>query len=109
MYPIKGDIESIERSDGKTEVLVDDGQNVVSYNLDEALIEFGAALEYGGLERAIEILDPLELTPETEANWKTVAKLALEQQNMFVAERCYAALGDISKADYLRKINKLVA
>jgi|TARA_B110000285_G_scaffold13735_1_gene13568 hypothetical protein len=28
---------------------------------------------------------------------------------MFVAERCYAALGDISKADYLRKINKLVA
>jgi len=25
MYPIKGDIESIERSEGKTEVLVDDG------------------------------------------------------------------------------------
>lgn len=72
-------------------------------------IEFGAALEYHGLDRAVEILDPLELTLETEANWKTVAKLALEQQNMFVAERCYAALGDISKADYLRKINKLVA
>lgn len=79
MYPIKGDVESIERSDGKTEVLVDDGQNVVGYNLDEALIEFGAALEYHGLDRAVEILDPLELTLETEANWKTVAKLALEQ------------------------------
>ena len=26
-----------------------------------------------------------------------------------MAERCYAALGNISKADYLRKINKLVA
>jgi len=26
-----------------------------------------------------------------------------------VAERCYAALGNIAKADYLRKINKLVA
>jgi len=35
--------------------------------------------------------------------------MALEQQNLYVAERCYAALGNISKANYLRKINKLVA
>ena len=49
------------------------------------------------------------MTPEIEANWKTLAKLALEQQNLYVAERCYAALGNIAKADYLRKINKLVA
>jgi len=109
MYQIKGDVETIERHDGKTEVLVDDGANTISYNLDEALIEFGAALEYKGLDRAVEILEPLELTPETEANWKTVAKMALEQQNLYVAERCYAALGNIAKADYLRKINKLVA
>ena len=109
MYQIKGDVETIERSEGKTEVLVDDGANTVSYNLDEALIEFGAALEYNGLARAVQILEPLELTPETEANWKTVAKMAIEQQNLFVAERCYAALGNIAKADYLRKINKLVA
>jgi intraflagellar transport protein 172 len=54
-------------------------------------------------------LEPLELTPETEANWKTLAKLATEQQNLYIAERCYAALGNIAKADYLRKINKLVA
>ena len=26
-----------------------------------------------------------------------------------MAERCYAALGNISKADYLRKLNKMVA
>jgi intraflagellar transport protein 172 len=109
MYQIKGDVESIERTEGRTEVLVDDGANTVSYNLDEALIEFGAALEYKGLDRAVEILEPLELTPETEANWKTVAKMALEQQNLYVAERCYAALGNIAKADYLRKVNKLVA
>jgi intraflagellar transport protein 172 len=49
------------------------------------------------------------MTPEIEANWKTLAKLAMEQQNLYVAERCYAALGNISKADYLRKINKLVS
>jgi intraflagellar transport protein 172 len=35
--------------------------------------------------------------------------LAIEQQNLYVAERCYAALGNMSKADYLRKLNKLIA
>jgi intraflagellar transport protein 172 len=80
MYQIKGDVESIQRREGKTEVLVDDGaNNSISYNLDEALIEFGAALLYKGLESAVDILEPLALTPETEANWKTLAKLALEQ------------------------------
>lgn len=49
------------------------------------------------------------MTPETEANWKTLAKLAMEENNLYVAERCYAALGDVAKADYLRKLNKLVA
>ena len=71
-------MESIDRSEGKTEVVVDDGVNTISYSLDEALIEFGAALEYKGLEAAVGILEPLELTPETEANWKALAKMALE-------------------------------
>ena len=57
----------------------------------------------------MDILEPLEITPETDANWKTLAKLALEQQNVYVAERCYAALGNMSRADYLRKLNKLIA
>ena len=57
----------------------------------------------------MKILEPLELTPETEANWKTLAKISMEQQNLYVAERCYAALGNVAKADYLRKINKLAA
>jgi intraflagellar transport protein 172 len=53
-------------------VVVDDGANTISYALDEALIEFGAALEYKGLDQAV------DLTPETEANWKALAKIALE-------------------------------
>ena len=35
--------------------------------------------------------------------------MALEQQNLYVAERCYAALGNMSRAEYLRKLNKLIA
>lgn len=109
MYTIKGDVESINRNDQQTEVLVDDGNNTISYQLDQALIEFGAALEYKGLDAAVDILEPLDLTPETEANWKTLAKLAVEENNLYVAERCYAALGNMAKADYLRKLNKLIA
>ena len=39
MYQIKGDVDTIERTEGRTEVLVDDGTNTVSYNLDEALTD----------------------------------------------------------------------
>lgn len=60
------------------------------------------------MERAAQILDPLDMNPETEANWKTLATLAVEQQNISVAEHCYASLGDISKAAYLRKIDKII-
>lgn len=53
MYEVKGDVESIQRKDGKTEVIVDTGANSYSYELQETLIEFGAALEYKGLEKAV--------------------------------------------------------
>lgn len=35
LYSIKGDVEDIERNSGKTEVIVNDGNNTVSYALDE--------------------------------------------------------------------------
>lgn len=44
----------------------------VGYVLDEALIEFGMALEALAYDRAIAILEPLKLAPETEAMWKQV-------------------------------------
>ena len=107
IYNIKGDVESIERVEGKTEVVVNDGANAVSYTLDEPLIEFGFAIESRDLDKAMEILDPLEMNPETEANWQTLAKVAIEDHNIVVAERCYSALGDIPKSRYLHQLNKL--
>lgn len=77
IYPIKGDVDSIERSNGKTEVIVTEGNNTTSYSLDEALIEFGFAIEAKDLEKAASILDAAEMTNETEANWKTLAKISL--------------------------------
>ena len=64
MYNIKGDVEEIERTDTKTDVIVYDGINTYSYLLDSPLIEFGSALDRRDLERAVQILEPQELTPE---------------------------------------------
>lgn len=91
------------REEGKTEVIVQEGQHQLSYELDEGLIEFGTAIEDGDFNRAIAYLESLEATPETEAMWRTLARLSLESKQLHVAERSYAALGDVSKAKYLRE------
>ncbi|WIA40104.1 hypothetical protein OEZ86_013511 [Tetradesmus obliquus] len=54
MIAIKGDVEGIQRSPGRTEVLVDEGIASSSYTLDEALIDFGSALDdLGQVDEAI--------------------------------------------------------
>ena len=37
--------------------------------------------------RAIAFLETLEMTPESEAMWKTLSKLALDESNLPAAER----------------------
>ena len=103
MLAIKGDIVDVVREEGKTEVVVQEGQQQFSYELDEGLIEFGTAIDDGDFNRAITFLESLEMTSETEAMWRTLAKLSLENKQLQIAERCYAALGDVSKAKFLRE------
>ena len=47
------------------------------------------------------------MTPEAEAMWRTLAKLSLESRQLHMAERSYAALGDVAKARYLRDTNNI--
>jgi len=107
VYVIKGDIEEIERLDGKTDVVVNEGANTVTYTLDEPLIELGSAMESGEFDKVVQTLEPVANSPESEANWKALAKSALQQRNLQVAEQCFAALGDVSKARFVHKILKL--
>ncbi|DBA03525.1 TPA: hypothetical protein N0F65_011426 [Lagenidium giganteum] len=107
IYQIKGDVEQIERANGRTEVIVDEGMNTASYQLDESLIAFGTAIDDLHLIQAMSILEPLELTPETEAMWGQLCQEALKQSDHRIAERCAAALGDVSRSRYLRKLNKI--
>lgn len=66
-HQIKGDVFEIERGDGYTEVIVSEGYREASYVLDEALIRFGTALDYGENDLAVSILEPLEITPEVSS------------------------------------------
>ena len=59
------------------------------------------------LFRAVAFLESLEMSLETEAMWKTLSRLALEARQLHIAERCFAALGDVPKAKALRQINKI--
>jgi intraflagellar transport protein 172 len=109
MFPMKGDIVDIERTEGRTEVVVNEGVGTVSYTLDEGLIEFRTAIEDGDYQRAVVFLETLELSPETEAMWRTLADLSLKAKQLHIAERCSAAVGDVAKASYLRELRKIAS
>ncbi|XQJ26776.1 intraflagellar transport protein 172, putative [Leishmania guyanensis] len=109
IVPIRGEVEGMERGNGKTEVIVDEGVSTVAYALDESLIEFRAAMEERDLDRACDLLERTALTPGTEVMWCTLAKVSLQEVKLFVAERCYAALGDVAKVRALQRIHQLAA
>ena len=50
----------------------------MSYELNEALISFGSAMEDGDLQGAANMLERLPLSPETEAMWEQLSALALQ-------------------------------
>lgn len=109
IVPIRGEVEGIERGNGKTEVIVDEGVSTVAYALDESLIEFRAAMEERDLDRACDLLEKTALTPGTEVMWGTLADVALQDMKLVIAERCYAALGDVAKVQALQHIHALAA
>lgn len=91
---IKGDVEEIERSAGRTEVVVDEGINTVTYALDESLIAFGAAADGKQYHKAVTILESLPKdSPGAEAMWQQLSTMALNDNNLPIAQRCAAALG----------------
>ena len=44
------------------------------------------------------------MTPETTAQWQQLARVALHAGKLAIAERCYAAVGNIAKAHYLHQV-----
>ena len=65
-------------------MIVQDSRQEYSYTLDEGLIEFGTAIDDGDLLRAMTFLESLELTPEAEAMWRTLGRLAVDNQQLHI-------------------------
>ncbi|CAL4073000.1 unnamed protein product, partial [Meganyctiphanes norvegica] len=106
-FQIKGEVVDVERAEGRTEVIVQDGVQELSYALDEGLIEFGTAIDDGDYLRAMTYLESLPMSTESEAMWRTLARLTLEGRHLYIAERCFAALGDVAKVRYLQGLNAI--
>ncbi len=51
MVSIKGDIQEVKKENTKTSVVINEGVNIVNYELDSGLIEFGTAMDDGNLVR----------------------------------------------------------
>lgn len=101
---IKGDVEDIERSEGRTEVVVDEGISQAVYPLDESLISFGTAIDDNDYLKAMEILDNLIVTPDVESMWRQLYDAAIAASDLAIAQRCAAAVGDISMSKYLGEL-----
>lgn len=109
VFSIKGDVVDIERTSGRTVVIIEEGNgNAKQIELNEKLIAFGSAVENGQLEKAAEILESATSKPaENDALWLTLSSMALKAQKLILAERCFAAIGDIGKVRYLHKLNRI--
>ncbi|XP_054157078.1 intraflagellar transport protein 172 homolog [Oppia nitens] len=97
----QNDAVGIERDNGVTKVLF--AITGTDIQLDEVLLEFDTAIEDADLERAESFLESLSLTTESESMWRLLANVALKNSNLLIAERAFAAIGDISKATFVRE------
>ena len=77
----------LERNEGKTQVWVQSGMDMLSYSLDEGLIEFGTAIDDEDYHRALAFLETLEMSKEAEAMWTTLADLTLPARQLIIAQR----------------------
>lgn len=62
-----------------------DGASEFFYTLDEALVEFGTAVNDTDFGRAIMFLETLAEIPAAKAMWHNLANVALGQQNLQVS------------------------
>lgn len=104
LTPIKGDVVDVVREDGHTSVMVEEHGAKVAYLLDEGLIEFGTALHDNDFGRVILFLENLGDNPQAETMWENVARNAMNEKKFGIAARCYAAMGDVSYARFLKDI-----
>ncbi|KAG5337653.1 IF172 protein, partial [Acromyrmex heyeri] len=105
---IKGDVVDIVREDNRTSVMVEEHSGIkVAHLLDEGLIEFGTALHDSDFGRVILFLENMGDGPQVETMWENVARNAMNERKLDIAARCYAAMGDVACAKFLKEIAEI--
>ena len=116
--PITGNIDSISKNKGKIEIYINDnpnngentsvnGRNNYKIFLDENLVNLSIALDDKELTKALMILENLPKNNEYKYYWKILSEISLEEKNLMIAQRCFAALGNFSKMKYLKNLYKV--
>ena len=87
--------------------MINEGVNIVNYELDSGLIEFRTAVDDGDYARhafkwflkrstvnnyyficrAVDYLESVPINEETETMWRFLAKIALDNKQLHIAER----------------------
>uniref|UniRef100_A0AC34RHS0 Uncharacterized protein n=1 Tax=Panagrolaimus sp. JU765 TaxID=591449 RepID=A0AC34RHS0_9BILA len=95
---IAGDVDVVLRDNNRTEVIVQEANAKVAYELDSAMIEFETAIDDLDLARAVVFLEESEReNVDVSAMWRQLAQIALEQGQLIIAQRAFAGLKDISR------------
>ena len=55
-------------------------------------------------DRAVSTLEALPPGPEADSQWRALGALALQHEELGVAERCAAALGEVARVRFLHKV-----
>lgn len=66
----------------------------------------GTALNDNDYARAVLFLESMDNSLEAEAMWHTLYLIAMKQQNLFLAERCSNAMGEVATSHFLRETSK---
>ena len=111
---ISGEIEAIERLNGKTEIIVDDGSNITTYDLSEGMIGFASAVENMDVKVAVGLLEKMEKSTQSNEMWNQLQEICISHgtetqvplvsaaEHIAIASHCAAAVGDLSRAFFLK-------
>jgi intraflagellar transport protein 172 len=105
---IEGDVVDIVRAGTKTAVSISFNGKKTKHPLDGSFIAFSAAMEAKKLRDAAQILTQMTSSIDLKSLWSDLAEVALRDHDYLTAELGYANVGDLSRARFLHKLNKLI-
>jgi len=106
IIPIRGTFVEV-KTKPKLAAVILDGNLETLVELDDLLMKFGYAIENKNMGACLAILENRGRV-ESEGHWRNLLRMAEQEGNLTVVERCLVAIGDIPRAEYYHKLNKKI-